>query len=109
MPTIGLGGDRHLITCIDVATQFAAAMPVVSSDEIPKLIDATVQNFFEDYSRTPNILVSKTAADNLLPRSADPPDVQLCPRSDVFILCRGKRNSGAPERYPPGSCPQGAS
>lgn len=53
MPHAGLGGERHFVTFIDVAIRFAEAIPVVSRDEMPELIDATFNNFRDNYGRNP--------------------------------------------------------
>lgn len=57
----GPGGERHFVTFIDVATRFADAIPIVSRDESPEIIDVTFNNFVHDYGRTPQIFVSDNA------------------------------------------------
>lgn len=49
MPHTGIGGERHFMAFIDVKTRFAAAIPIVSIDEIPELFDTKFNHFIREY------------------------------------------------------------
>lgn len=59
----GIGGERHFVTFIDVANRFPTAIPVVSSENISKLIDATFNNFRKNYGHTPKIFLDEKASE----------------------------------------------
>lgn len=61
VPDVGIGGERYVVTFIDVATKFAAAIQIMSRDEIPDLIDATFNRFIRDYGSAPKCFVSDNA------------------------------------------------
>lgn len=65
MPHVGLVLERHFFTFIEVATRFPAAIPVVGRGEILELIDATFNNFRDNYGCTPQTFVSYNAAEYL--------------------------------------------
>lgn len=57
MPDVGIGDECHFVSFIDVATQFAAAIPIRSRDEI----DVTLSNFIRDCGQAPRIFLSDNA------------------------------------------------
>lgn len=78
MPEVGIGGERHFVTFIDVATRFAAAIPIVSRSEIPELIDVTFNNFIRDYGKAPRIFVSDNAREYVSARVKETLDNYGC-------------------------------
>lgn len=72
LPEVGIGGEHHFVTFIDVATRFAAAIPIISRDESPELIDVTFNNFIRDYGRTPKIFVSDNAKEYVIQKTETP-------------------------------------
>lgn len=52
IPEVGLGCERHLFKFIDMKNTFDTAIPVLSGNEIPELIEATLWNFHNEYGRT---------------------------------------------------------
>lgn len=65
MSNVGLDGERLFLTFIDVSTRFAAAIPIFCRHEIPVLINATFNNFRDNYGRIPKIFVSNNAVEYL--------------------------------------------
>lgn len=72
------------MTFLDLATHFAAVIPIVSRDEIPQLIDATFDNFSHDNGRKRKVFVSDNLAEYVAERVSD---------TLYSSSCDGKRTS----------------
>lgn len=61
MTHVGFGGELYFVTFIDVKTRFTAEIPIIRWDELSEFIEATFNNFIDEYGRRPKIFVSDNA------------------------------------------------